>query len=36
MQPYLVKFAEEYAATNPRIEAEYMVVVVMEGISHWI
>jgi hypothetical protein len=31
MQPYLVKFAEEYGATNPSANEEFMVVVVMDG-----
>src|SRR5215211_5526164 len=31
MQPYVVKFAEEFGATNPSVNAEFMVVVVREG-----
>ncbi len=31
MQPYLVKFAEEYGATRPNEAAEFMAVVVMDG-----
>jgi hypothetical protein len=31
LQPYAVKFAEEFGATNPSVNAEFMVVVVREG-----
>jgi hypothetical protein len=31
LQPYVVKFAEEFGATNPSVNAEFMVVVVREG-----